>query len=104
MAGERLAAFEGDELVGYVCFGEPARVLGMRHEDDLVDVGWGLRPDLMGRGLGPELIREALAVHPAARHRIAVLAWNERARRAPAGCGFVETGTLGEFVLMERPS
>jgi RimJ/RimL family protein N-acetyltransferase len=101
MAGEHLSAVEDDELIGYVCFGEPARVPGMRHEDDLVDVGWGLRPDLMGRGLGPSLIRAALAVHPGMRHRIAVLAWNERARRAPAKCGFAEAGVLGAFVLME---
>ena len=103
MAGEHLAAFEGEELVGYVCFGEPARVQGMEHENELVDVGWGLRPDLMGRGLGPGLIEAALAVHPRSRHRIAVLAWNERAKRAPAKCGFVETGSVGEFVVMERP-
>jgi len=103
MAGEHLAAFEGGELIGYVCFGEPARVPGMGHEDGLVDVGWGLRPDLMGRGLGPRLIAAALAVHPGVRHRIAVLAWNARALRAPAKCGFVETGTLGDFVLLERP-
>jgi ribosomal-protein-alanine N-acetyltransferase len=102
IVGDYLAAFEGDELIGYVCFGEPARVDGMKHEPDLVDVGWGLRPDLLGRGLGPALIEAALAVHPGARHRIAVLAWNERARRAPAKCGFVETAELGEFVLMER--
>ena len=74
----------------------------MKHEPDLVDVGWGLRPDLMGQGLGRALIEAALAVHPSSRHRIAVLAWNERARRAPAKCGFAQTGVLGEFVLMER--
>jgi len=90
--------------VGYVCFGEPARVDGMKHEPDLVDVGWGLRPDLMGKGLGRALIMAALAVHPSSRHRIAVLAWNERARRVPAACGFAETGELGEYVLMERPA
>ena len=101
--GEYVVAYEGDELVGYVCFGEPARIEGMKDEPGLIDVGWGLRPDLMGQGLGPQLIEAALAVHAGARHRIAVCDWNERARRAPAKCGFAETGErLGDFVLMER--
>jgi ribosomal-protein-alanine N-acetyltransferase len=100
--GEYRAAYDGDELVGYVCFGAPARVEGMEDEPDLVDVGWGLRPDLMGRGLGPRLIEAALAEHPGARHRIAVYDWNVRAKRAPAKCGFFETGSVGDFVLMER--
>ena len=101
--GDYLAAYEDDQLVGYVCFGEPARVEGMRDEPGLVDVGWGLRPDLLGRGIGPRLIAAALAVHPGARHRIAVYDWNERAQRAPAKCGFVHTGErIGDFVLMER--
>ena len=101
--GEHVGAYEGEELVGYVCFGEPARVQGMRDEPGLVDVGWGLRPDLTGQGLGPRLIEAALALHPGARHRIAVYAWNERAQRAPAKCGFVHTGErVGDFVLMER--
>jgi RimJ/RimL family protein N-acetyltransferase len=102
--GEYLVAYDRDELVGYVCFGEPARVDGMEPRPDLVDVGWGLRPDLVGQGLGPRLIEAALAVHPGARHRIAVYDWNTRAQRAPAKCGFVHTGErVGDFVLMERP-
>ena len=101
--GEYLAAYEDGELVGYVCFGEPARVEGMRDEPGLIDVGWGLRPDLMGRGIGPRLIAAALAAHPGARHRIAVYDWNLRAQRAPEKCGFVLTGErVGDFVLMER--
>jgi ribosomal-protein-alanine N-acetyltransferase len=101
--GEYLAAYIGEELVGYVCFGEPARVAGMDEVPGLVDVGWGLRPDLIGRGLGPRLIAAGVAVHPGARHRIAVYDWNERAQRAPARCGFVRTGErVGDFVLMER--
>jgi RimJ/RimL family protein N-acetyltransferase len=75
----------------------------MKDEPDLVDVGWGLRPDLMGQRLGPWLIAAAVAVHPGAHHRIAVYEWNERAQRAPAKCGFVHTGErVGDFVLMER--
>jgi ribosomal-protein-alanine N-acetyltransferase len=104
LEGDYRAALESDELVGFVCFGEPARVPGVEATEGVVDVGWGLRPDLMGQGLGRKLIGAALAVHPGARHRIAVLAWNERARRAPARCGFAETGTTGAFVVMERPA
>jgi len=42
-------------LVGYCCFGEDARVPGgdySRGEPAVLDVGIGLRPDLVGRGLG----------------------------------------------------
>ena len=102
-AGDYRAAYLDEELVGYVCFGEPARVDGMGEVSGLVDVGWGLRPDLMGRGLGPRLIEAALEVHPRARHRIAVYDWNVRAQRAPAKCGFVPTSErVRDFVLMER--
>ena len=97
-----LGAWEDGDLIGFVCFGADARVPGMEPRDAAVDIGWGLRPDLVGQKIGPRLIQAALGVHPGARHRIAVLSWNERGRRAPKKCGFVETGLLGDFVLMER--
>jgi [ribosomal protein S18]-alanine N-acetyltransferase len=104
LEGDYRGVFADEELVGFVCFGEPARVPGVHEEPGLVDVGWGLRPDLMGKGLGPRMIEAALAQHAGSQHRIAVVHWNERARRAPTKCGFVQTGRVGDFVLMERPA
>ena len=36
------------ELVGYGCFGAPARVPEVDEEAGALDVGYGMRPDLMG--------------------------------------------------------
>ncbi len=42
-----------DELLGYCCFGADARVPGQPPPvDGLLDLGAGLRPDLVGKGLG----------------------------------------------------
>ena len=51
-------------LVGYFCFGADATVpagrrLGL-YDDDALDVGLGMRPDLTGRGLGPDFVRAGL--------------------------------------------
>lgn len=41
-------------IVGFCCFGEPARVPfeGYRQDDHTLDIGLGMRPDLTGKGLG----------------------------------------------------
>ncbi len=55
------------ELVGFCCFGLDARVAGQPAEGDgLLDVGGGIRPDLVGRGLGADGLAAVLAY---ARHR-----------------------------------
>ncbi|MFN2112722.1 MAG: GNAT family N-acetyltransferase [Anaerolineales bacterium] len=51
------------DLVGYCCYGEDARVPGgeySRGEPDVLDVGVGLRPDLVGQGLGRDFVRAIL--------------------------------------------
>jgi len=106
------AAEEDDVLVGYCCFGAEARVDGVHDEPGVLDVGWGLRPDLMGQGRGRAFIETILALarelyHPE-RFRIAVLDWNERSQRAAASAGFEPTGSVqeqqGRFLLFERPA
>ena len=47
------ALLENDDFVGYCCFGPEGRVLGQPAPvEDLLDLGGGLRPDLVGKGLG----------------------------------------------------
>jgi ribosomal-protein-alanine N-acetyltransferase len=71
------------EFVGFVCFGPEARVTGQSAHAEFCDVGLGLRPDLVGLGLGTSLLPLALAFAEnrfgATIFRAAVAAFNERA-------------------------
>jgi len=97
------------ELVGFVCLGEHARVPGQWEARDAVDVGAGLRPDLLSQGLGTELMQmvtERFAGRPL---RAAVAAFNERSQRLCQSAGFEVvrrfTGPDGRlFVEMVRPA
>src|SRR4249919_209263 len=86
------AVWEGEVLVGHCCFGAEARVPGVEAEDGTVDVGYGMRPDLVGQGLGPRFVSAILdfAVREFAprRLRLLVLGWNERSRRVAERLGF----------------
>ncbi|MGC9523486.1 MAG: GNAT family N-acetyltransferase [Anaerolineae bacterium] len=103
-------------LIGFVCYGEDARVPGgdYAHVDgaDPLDVGWGLRPDLTGQGLGPSFIKAALRF---ARHRWAppafratVAAFNRRGFRVCEKVGFRQVdrferpGDRRRFVILTR--
>src|SRR3954470_19400710 len=48
LATDHFAVIEGGELLGYCCFGAPARVDGAAGELSTVDVGYGMAPDHMG--------------------------------------------------------
>ena len=94
-AGHLGLATRRDGLVGYVCFDGEARVSGLLPTDGIVDLRVGLRPDLVGGGWGRAVITTAVAearrrfpgAHGA---RAAVLAWNDRSRRALRSAGFIE--------------
>jgi RimJ/RimL family protein N-acetyltransferase len=98
-AGRYFAVRQDDELVGFYC-------LIPRAED--VELGLGLRPDLIGRGDGAAFVRAGVAFARAAAVTLRVAVFNERARRVYARVGFaaVETtlqpssGTLVEMTRM----
>jgi ribosomal-protein-alanine N-acetyltransferase len=48
------AVLEDGELIGYCCFGDDAQVRGGTYREGELEVGWGMRPDLMGQGRGRE--------------------------------------------------
>jgi [ribosomal protein S18]-alanine N-acetyltransferase len=79
-------------LIAYRCFGEDARVPGGDYSADALDMGGGLRPDLTGRRLGPQIMRAAMTfarAHFAPRaFRTTVAAWNTRAQRACSKVGY----------------
>jgi [ribosomal protein S18]-alanine N-acetyltransferase len=99
---------EDGDLVGFGCVGAEARVPGVEEESGTVDVGYGLRPDLMGQGLGREFVGAVLehvtAREPAARLRMSILEWNGRSRRVAEAHGFHVVDRAGDFdVLVREP-
>jgi ribosomal-protein-alanine N-acetyltransferase len=104
------AVWEGKAVVGHCCFGAAARIPGVEAENGTVDVGYGMRPDLVGQGLGACFVSTILdfAVREFApqRLRLLVLSWNERSRKVAQRLGFEIVGTVdgteGEFLILVR--
>lgn len=86
------------DLVGYCCYGEDARVPGgdySRGEPEVLDVGIGMRPDLVGQGLGRGFVRAVLdfarqAYQPQI-FRATVADFNQRSLKTFRHLGFKET-------------
>ncbi len=99
-----------DELVGYCCFGGGARVPGVQPEAGVLDVGYGLRPDLVEQGLGRRFVATicdfGLGQWRPESLRLLIAAWNQRSLRVARGLGFEHHGTVrndeGEFLVMRR--
>ena len=112
VASERgFSAVERDgELAGYCCFGPGARVPGVEEAAGVLDVGYGMRPDLVGRGLGRSfvgaILEFAVAEYSPPRLRLLILAWNHRSRRLAEALGFelerVVASDEGDFLVMVR--
>ena len=104
------AVTEADELIGYCCFGAPARVGGAEDEPGTLDVGYGLAPDLMGCGLGHRFVNAILEFareqYDAERLRLYILDWNERSKKVAGRHGFAVESVLpsaeGPFLVMVR--
>jgi ribosomal-protein-alanine N-acetyltransferase len=104
-----------DELVGYCCFGEEAMVSGGKYEErepSVLDVGVGMRPRLVGQGLGRMFVAEILQFaweryHPE-RFRSTIAAFNQRSKKTFRALGFTETSRFTrasdglKFVQMEQ--
>jgi [ribosomal protein S18]-alanine N-acetyltransferase len=86
------SVLEGDDLVGYCCFGDDARVPGGVYADDALDVGWGMRPDLMGQGRSrlflAAILEHARRSYRPAIMRVTIAVFNQRSRRAALRAGF----------------
>jgi [ribosomal protein S18]-alanine N-acetyltransferase len=97
---------EDGALVGFGCVGAEARVPGVEEEAGTVDVGYGMRPDLMGQGRGREFVGAILAhvaaAHPFSRLRMSILRWNVRSRRVAEAHGFRVVDRAGEFDVLVR--
>jgi RimJ/RimL family protein N-acetyltransferase len=99
-----------DYLIGYCCFGQDARVPDGVYQDNALDVGLGLHPDLTGNGNGPEFVRAildfGLKQYAPQAFRMTVAAFNKRAIRVYQKLGFTPVTSFtrsrdGEpFVIM----
>jgi RimJ/RimL family protein N-acetyltransferase len=81
-----------DEVVGFVCFGQEARVRGQAEEPGICDIGAGVRPDRVSQGLASRLLPSAVAFAAEKFHaghlRAAVASFNERSLQLCASAGF----------------
>jgi len=97
---------DGGDLVGFGCVGAEARVPGVGEEPGTIDVGYGMRPDLVGQGRGREFVGAILAYAvergPGARLRMSIYRWNGRSRRVAEAHGFHVVGEAGEFDVLVR--
>jgi [ribosomal protein S18]-alanine N-acetyltransferase len=87
---------DAGSLVGFLCTGVEARVPGLAAQEGIVDIGVGMRPDLVGRGLGSAFgalvlgyIRDMCGDRPL---RAVVQSWNERSLRLSQRLGFGVVG------------
>ncbi|MCR6030787.1 N-acetyltransferase [Nocardioides sp. zg-579] len=102
-----------DRLVGFRSFGIDGQVPGWRYDDRALDTGGGLRPQLVGRGLGRQAISAGLAfgretfAPPA--FRVTVATFNVRALRVVRSLGFEPVGRFDathdgrSFEVLVRP-
>ena len=81
-----------DEVIGFCGFGQTARVTGQEPVEGTVDVGGGVRPDLISEGIATRLLpmildfaREQFAPE---HFRTAVATFNERSTRLCLSAGF----------------
>jgi RimJ/RimL family protein N-acetyltransferase len=107
-SGGYWAVYDAEQLVGRCCFGFEARVPGVDEEDGTVDVGYGMRPDLVGRGLGREFVATvctfAISTFSPLRLRLLILDWNQRSRKVAEALAFEYQRSVrnaqGEFAIM----
>lgn len=85
-------------FVGFACFGGQARVRGLPAEPGVLDVGFGMCPDLVGQGRGRSLLAVVLAhareTTEGTEFRVVVQSWSARSRRLVEAAGFVASGSL----------
>jgi len=88
---------EDKEILGFFCFGQSAQVpagneYGVYLDEDCLDIGLGMRPDLCGQGRGKTFIKEGLEFaskeFSKRNFRLTVAAFNERAIKVYENAGF----------------
>ena len=107
------ALLAGDQLIGFRSFGPDGQVPGWAYDDQALDTGGGLRPRLVGQGLGRGAISAGLAFGRAQfappAFRVTVATFNNRALRVVEALGFQKVGQFNastderSFEVLIRP-
>jgi ribosomal-protein-alanine N-acetyltransferase len=94
----RAIADSDGRLIGFVCLGVEARVPGLAEDLSVIDLGVGLDPALVGRGIGYQVLCPVIdwidAHHQSRQQRAVIQAWNIRSLRVLTQLGFNKTGQL----------
>lgn len=90
-----------NELVGYFCHGDAARIPTIeayRYSDDRLDIGLGMRPECCGKGDGEAFVicglKYMVAKHPDLSIRLTVACFNQRAITVYKRIGFCIHSTV----------
>ncbi|NJL79449.1 MAG: GNAT family N-acetyltransferase [Richelia sp. RM2_1_2] len=100
------------ELEGYCSFGSDGQVPGGDYSNEALDIGMGIRPDLVGQGRGKQYA-QAVIGHGTSQYRVqqlrvTIAQFNKRAQRVWAQLGFkqvqkfIKIGSGEEFVVFIR--
>lgn len=100
------------ELIGHCCFGEDAQVPGGDYQLEACDVGIGLDPTLIGKGMGKAffqaIINFGILSTNSSVYRVTVAAFNSRAIHLYESAGFVKVSDFvnkiknTKFIIMVR--
>ncbi|MDX1414771.1 MAG: GNAT family N-acetyltransferase [Candidatus Promineifilaceae bacterium] len=105
---------ESGKLLGYCNFGADAQVPGGDYDEEALDIGMGMRPDLTGKGQGKAYAQAvfnfAKKRYPVMRQRVTIAEFNHRAQRLCANMGFHPVARFAKkddgrpFIIMVRKS
>ncbi len=115
LSGDYVACVdEKEQLLGYFCYGAAARIPTVEkdvYDEDHLDIGLGLRPELCGKGLGETFVQHGVTKGEEAisrPYRLSVAAFNQRAIKVYERCGFIRKRSVthrfskAEFYIMIR--
>lgn len=98
------------ELEGYCSFGSDGQVPGGDYSSEALDIGMGIRPDLVGQGRGKQyaqaVIEQGMSQYRVQQLRVTIAEFNKRAQRVWGQLGFkrvekfIKIGSGEEFVVM----
>jgi ribosomal-protein-alanine N-acetyltransferase len=110
LEGEYFAAFAGEVLMGFICFGRAAQLVEERdhdlYQEPYLDLGLGMHPQWCSKGLGTAFVGRALEFAgqfwPGG-FRLTVASKNLRAMKVYSRLGFREVGRINAgFLVMIR--